>query len=272
MFKCLTAIDLGYEYTKRPLNEKSRPLVVHSGGADSTLIVFDLLSRGIAMDLMYVNGSAWTPKQEAERAAVNAQFKLFERSYPKVWERCKTRPVETKFFLYSDNITRSTQPINWIAAAMGALNKDNTHVIIGNIAGDQGSAYLSDMQAAWDSIVKFTLTGEAQSIHLEFPLKLMSKVDVLVMYQQSDSDFRETTKELYLTTWTCQLPSEVDGKFKTCLEEYHPMRPNGCESCIARASAEYAYRLTYDKSNLFNPIWTSDLFNKTVGYKGKDHG
>lgn len=176
------------------VSETKRPLVLFSGGLDSTFLLQMTLWYG-PCDVLYVRGGQhWdkvTKEHEARRKIIDT---LNENYGYKV-----TREYEPSGRLsFSAIVDRKySQPISWLMGALQVLNPDrHSKLLVGYVADDSfGFGRLSQhIEKVWES--SQMLTHTKTPVPIEFPLADIGKLDIL---KQLDS-------RLVPLIWVCEDP------------------------------------------------------------------
>lgn len=174
------------------------PLVLFSGGLDSTYLVSKLLQDG-PVDVLYVNGSQHPEKIKMELAARDKLIALMNQIYPhkiqgqyEVLDHVYRHDGQNKMWI---------QPNAWMQGAYRVL-KPNRHSVI-NVAyvRDDGASFgyhLPVMEQQWEAMLKLGYIGE--HVPIQFPLLHKSKLEIL----------EEIDKRLLEHIWVCEAP--VDQK------------------------------------------------------------
>lgn len=166
------------------------PLILFSGGLDSTYLLYQALRNG-PVDVLYVPGPQGPIKEEAERRAREKIIKYLEaKSLHKVREQITAPPIDTcptkDFFL--------RQPLAWIVSAlMMAEAEAHSEVQIGYILGDQALAFRQEMLQAWNGLSAVT---KMNHVPLAFPLLRKLKEQI----------YRELPGEVQDALWHCETP------------------------------------------------------------------
>ena len=247
----LAALDIPSIHTP---SEHQRPLVVRSGGADSTLMCLLLLKAGIAFDYFYVQGDHGPKKGFVEKLAILKQDRLFKDHLCPIvrntFEKCReleTVTVSTQIHMNGDNL-RSSQAVTWLIAAMRHLDRRHNAVYYAYLSSDQASCLIAEMRKAWEAMVAMTLVG-CKSIPIEFPMLLMNKTDVIYGYLTESDD------RLYQATWSCQLPRHaLEGGYAACIGSDETIDHRTCSTCSTRRTIEDANIIRKP------PIWKGESF------------
>lgn len=172
---------------------KKIPLVLFSGGLDSSFLLHKLLQDG-DVDVLYVKGVLHDTKMEVEQVRRDEIISIAEKQTGnKVRNRYLVNLGEMPFGGMACH--SFTQPSMWL---MGALmisdSAIHSSLNVGYVMGDQISALLSNITAAWHNFQAFSKANEA--IPLEFPLWQTSKQKILY----------DIHPELVRKVWYCEKP------------------------------------------------------------------
>lgn len=206
-----------------------RPLVLWSGGVDSTAICDEFVKEGKRFDVLYVNGGQGALKTKAELNAIREIMEYWEST---TYDRRPPTVVEAKSnvtFAYSPS-GGFRQAIAWIVAALEVVDPTkHSEVIIGYIAGDQILTELHAVQQAWKYMWAVGKIGPV--VPIIFPLKYVTKVNVIATLPP----------ELYTLTWVCEIPRNPHGD-TTIL-------PCGeCPGCVNREVEAFRYLKVFGKA------------------------
>lgn len=201
------------------------PLIVFSGGLDSTFMLWQALKEG-DVHTCYIKGRQYGHKIPLELAAREKIIAFFqEKTGNKVLTDTivdighrveisqKLHEDETRFRSWNNDVPDVAwgQAYMWLFGIIHVSDgRQHTKVCFGNVMGDQISMHLHDMKAAWNHIQEFT---KKNSIPLEFPLAYIPKDNILL----------DLPTEILPHLWVCELPY-----LSSALGVWHP-----CGSCAA---------------------------------------
>lgn len=186
--------------------ENKVPLVLFSGGADSTYLVLHRLIEG-PIDTLYIEGNQGEVKTFREKRAISEIMKspaYLSRNYPiremiefqlsPMTAGCEPNGKVTKPLNYYANGLALQQAPVWLFGAMMSVNPErHTSVQISYVMGDSAIGFVHHMEAAWNALWKSCRQGPV--VPLEFPLIHTQKSDV---FYHLDSD------DVYHLTWSCE--------------------------------------------------------------------
>lgn len=188
----------------KPTNLDKHPLVLFSGGLDSTYLISQYLRVG-AVDTLSVQANQSEMKQireEIARKRVIEELGKMSRRYPFTVNREYMRDLNHQFTEVPDY--DMVQPISWLTAALIVTDpKIHSEVAIAYLLGDQAPALRQYIDAFWHAGWKLLHWNEP-IVPLVFPLldagltkrKILDRID----------------KQLVSHVWSCELPSIRPGE------------------------------------------------------------
>ena len=187
------------------------PLILWTGGADSTLLLFDKLKNG-PVDTLYLNSAQGESKSFKE---LNAIEKIIDsEEYQKLPFKIRDRKVVEMQkgglpFGVSQDLAL-TQPLLWITGALLVCNRQrHSEVMMGYVMGDDVCGALSNMMNAWDQLEYVTKAGvSGESVRLVFPLQWTSKETIY-------KELRRLNIEKLV--WSCELPAGDGTQCGECI-------------------------------------------------------
>ncbi len=184
------------------------PLVLWSGGTDSTALVIDLLSKS-DIDLLYVNLENNRFQQYYEKKSILKMKSILNDS------NLKGKIKTCHSFGYEQiNISKSiySQPALWLTAASFIANPEiHSSVNLAYIRQDDAWHYKTEMHKFWSSI--HNLTSDGKNVPLVFPFEWHTKKNMIDIIK----NFEYGEQILNLIYW-CE-----SGHTKNCGE---------CASCL----------------------------------------
>lgn len=221
-------------------NEKV-PLVLFSGGLDSTYYLYKLLKE-TDVEILYIKGNQGDVKITAE---LKARENIIEWLSKKMKFKIRQSFIED---LSSASITRNYkfgQITPWLFGALNVVDSNiHSNVDISYVMKDDINEFIPNIKTAWDNL---SYTIHSNPITLRFPLSLYKKQDIL----------NDIPVKLYNLTWVCELPKATNVKYsdniitveKNVDGGYRKLRPcNNCSACISRKVEEYKYKLLNKRS------------------------
>lgn len=202
-------------------NNEKLPLILFSGGLDSTYLLSETLKNG-SCDILYIAAAQGENKIKAEQEACKKIIKWLEKNKP--FKIRNTYFVDITSLPVITNYSFS-QPSSWIFGALSVCNENiHNEVQIAYVLGDQISCHLINIHDAWNALSIFS---KHQKINLIFPLCFTTKNKIM----------KEMEPKLYNLTWVCETPIK--------LKRYNTLKPcSKCASCINRKVEEYRLTLT----------------------------
>ncbi|BEG72489.1 7-cyano-7-deazaguanine synthase [Pseudomonas phage PA1C] len=182
------------------------PLILFSGGLDSTYMLQQYLQKG-SVDVMYINAGQDEEKMKLELRQRQVILEKFSEFYPyKVqaqYERLKSTQLQ------GDN-TKWSQVAPWLFGALAiADSARHSKLMIGYVSDDGAyfGSHLRYIEDAWYNLQKVSCVNDP--IPIEFPLLGMTKVDIL----------RDLDKRVLNDIWICETPTNEKhcGKCKPCV-------------------------------------------------------
>lgn len=202
------------------------PLIVFSGGLDSTYMLHLALSEG-DVHTCYIQGNQHTYKIQSELKARQEIIRQLEEltGYKVINDTIvdvfgtemisrvqQTDQYQNKY--HKNNYPEDAifqQMFVWLFGLTMIVSANKySDVRMGLVMGDDISSYLQDIQQAWKSTQTFT---SSQPTELTFPLRHVSKRRIL----------REIPKSVLELVWVCELP--IPNSEGT---QYSP-----CDECIS---------------------------------------
>lgn len=182
------------------------PLVLLSGGLDSTYLVSKLLQDG-PVDVLYVNGGQARAKIERELKARDKLIELMNRIYP--YKIQGQYEVLEPTYLHDGKNKKWIQPNAWMQGAYRVLVPDRHNSVKVAYVKDDGASFgyhLPVMERQWEAMLQLGYQGG--HVPLEFPILHLSKLEIL---EQID-------KRLIEHIWVCEnpIPSGSCGKCPPC--------------------------------------------------------
>jgi 7-cyano-7-deazaguanine synthase in queuosine biosynthesis len=208
-----------------------RPLVLFSGGIDSTYLVQWYLENGNSVDTLYVHASQHQDKVIKEMHARVQLFKKFTEIYAPADAYDRRTDVIKDFEHNLDEQFVKTvdyamvQPISWLMAALIRFDhRIHSELAIGYLLGDQAPAFYSEIVYAWNNLW-VVLHGRTKAIPpIRFPLLDggLTKYDVM----------KRIDKRLAAWTWVCEMPRTRDGGESDNLPVHEAIYAcNSCKPC-----------------------------------------
>jgi 7-cyano-7-deazaguanine synthase in queuosine biosynthesis len=212
-------------------NNTRVPLILFSGGLDSTYLVSEALKTS-DVHVMYVVGpqdpikvtKELEARENIKRYLVdNREFKILH-DYTYV-DNTNTTIQDSKY----------VQVLSWINAAMRICDAGiHSSVQIGYVDGGGIQYYIPELVQCWDCLSKVV---KRSPVELLFPLATTPKNFIL----------KKMEKELYNLTWVCEYPYPSNDVYEPCTY---------CDPCVTRTTElfkiENEIRTFVKKSNRHN--------------------
>lgn len=183
------------------------PLVLFSGGLDSTYLVSTLLMKG-PVDVLYVNGGQSIEKMRKELEARDKLIELMNQIYPhKIQGQYE---VLDSVYKHDGQNKKWIQPNAWTQGAYRVLKPGRHDSVQVAYVKDDGAAFgyhLPQLEELWKNLLKLSYSGD--HVPLQFPLLYTSKLEIL----------EEIDKRLLEHIWVCEIPKDgkACGKCPPCL-------------------------------------------------------
>lgn len=225
-----------------------RPLILWSGGLDSSWLVYQELLKG-DVDVVSVLGGQCHIKTRAERQARERILAYF-RTQTHYRVRELHYPLEPLNLSSMPNRSWS-QTVPWMIGALSVVDHTkHSAVMMGYVMGDEVLSIIPAFHNAWDGLQAVSKFGK---VPLEFPLAMVSKRHILEKIPQG----------LLERVWYCELPE------KTLDENENPIYNicNNCPACITHKTEHYRFSLYYPVLDGQEPRLpgTADLRDPALG-------
>jgi len=217
-----------------------RPLVLFSGGLDSTFNMLRHTLEGESVDYVYIDGGQGKNKVNSEEATIDriltALHEHARRKEKSVHHRFSTHPLSKVNFCNTPS-AGWRQPIPWLVSALEVVDPEKHSVVeVSYVQGDEIISRIPELKAAWAAMWSVTKIGEL--VPLEFPLKDISKQAILC----------QMPEEIYKLTWVCELPiMQTFAWPKSCIE-YGRSHNARCRACETRLVELYRFELRNGKT------------------------
>ena len=183
-----------------------RPLLLFSGGLDSTYCLLSLLDKSDVDLLVVRNEAVGLLKIKAEDIARKYIIDYCNRlsNEGKIPYRIRNiNIVDSHYNLYSQRDCFG-QPGIWMDAAIRHFDTDkHQYLAVGYCLGDQISAFLSNIRKWWKAMYRVRRAVLFEKVpDVKFPLMTISKVRMISILKQTGNE------EVLSYIWTCELPVE----------------------------------------------------------------
>ena len=216
-----------------------RPLILFSGGLDSTYLLWDRLKNHKQdVDILYVDGGQSVVKRHAE---MEARKKIIEKLtgptscsivQQYVVERISTKTT-ADLVMCMKGIQRPQQTA-WFLAALATVNPFiHSSVEIAYVLGDDNLHHLADLSEAWRLLLRATRHGCYYDSPPSLFFPLLEKTKEMLM--------QELPPEILELTWTCEAPDWAPGADGV-------NAPQACGQCVPCRT------LAWDKESIANPL------------------
>lgn len=196
------------------------PLILFSGGLDSTALVASALQKG-QCDVMYADGGQHPEKVKQELRARREIIEYLNATSPHKVRQDYRVPQHISFASAPGN--RYSQPAAWLFTALNVIDYDeHSELQVGYVYDDGGFCrWLPNIANAWRELQTFSRWHDP--IPVDWPLIDKSKVQIL----------RDIDPELINMIWVCEQPETVEGNVKQC---------GKCRPCKTARSTLAAYK------------------------------
>lgn len=197
------------------MSNNKHPLIVFSGGLDSTFLLFRNLLEGPVYTL-YVKSSQGERKIEKELKARERIIKHLEKVTGNKVLQDYIVDLSVKVSWRTNNYAndeglgfhkshwRFKQPFLWFHGMFSVVNSEiHSKVLMGYVTGDQISSQLHRLHEAW---VSLSIVTFSEVVPLDFPLMFVRKTDML----------RDLDEKIVKLTWTCEEPTEKGRACQRC--------------------------------------------------------
>lgn len=238
------------------------PLIVFSGGMDSTYLLWKALEQG-NVHTCYLNATQSQDKVPMEIAARKLITPVLERLTgnkvltDSVLNYNKGKKLYVTTDGYDQNVNDpSPEDMTWGQAYLwifGLLQLSNyrihSEIQMGYILGDSISCRLDNIQQAWYHLQMFS---KYKPLELNFPISLREKSQIL----------DELPRELIRHIWTCELPAVSVDAFHE--KTYEPC--GHCHACRERKKLVYMWNednqwTTFEKHFIEDPTSAMEIKN-----------
>lgn len=207
-----------------PLPIERAPLLLFSGGLDSTYLLYDLLQRS-PVDVLYCDGGQHPLKILAERIARKKIIEAIEALGAPF--KVRNQYTADRFSLSQNPSVLFQQPPAWIFGALSQIEADkHSSLEVGYVSGDCALTYRHEMTRAWEALNEMCLS---EKIPLRMPLMRHTKGEVL----------SALPSELRALVWVCETPQLEEGGESPNVEP--------CGHCLPCERWEYE-QLRFDRT------------------------
>lgn len=215
-----------------------RPLVLFSGGLDSTYRMWQHTKAGTKVDYLYIQGGQGETKATVEQASVDRIIDwLFRSTGEEFVHHSKSYGANSIVRFGNSPSVSWAQAIPWLISALEKADPDKHSVVeISYVMGDEILSQIENFRIAWKAM--WSISKQGEFVPLEFPLVTTSKQKIL----------KEMPPKLYELTWVCEKPilNIFDG-VNNCVDQG---RSGGfmCNACETRLTELYRYELRNGKT------------------------
>lgn len=223
---------------------KKVPLILFSGGLDSTYLLQEQLEKG-DVEVLYVEGRQSPAKVKAElRARENIIRVLEDITGNKVIAQHEIKSIpEYTVQGYgrrdpNDMDWKFQQPYQWLLGALHAADgRRHSALMIAYVTGDQISPDLTKIQEAWNVMMSFT---KQTPVPLEYP----------VVYHRKYQIVQRMYAKVYRHHWVCELPvviyvDEEKSKSRHLRDLTQYKACGKCEACLTHLATNFIFEKMY---------------------------
>lgn len=203
-------------------NKDKVPLMLFSGGMDSTYLLHTLLAKG-DVDVLYVKGGQAADKITQELAVrKRIIWKLEQLTGNRV--RYDHHVSTDQLFAGMPNYSWC-QPAMWMTGALHHVDSSrHSKLVIGYVSDDGIISRLHNIKRAWHHLQMFS--KHSKPVPVEFPLHTTSKQSIMKMMDVRMWDY----------IWVCEMPIDKEGVTSAC---------GNCVPCLT----QHGQLAIYEKAN-----------------------
>lgn len=215
---------------------EKRPLVLFSGGLDSTFRMYQHSDAGRNADYTYVDAGQSAEKVKIEQASVERVLQWLHKRKPDAYHQCHRYPNSKVNFANGVDVGWS-QPIPWLICALEIVDPSrHSAVEISYVMGDEIGSRIPALKEAWAAL--WPIAKKSEFVPLEFPLMDVSKQNILY----------NMPPDLYDLTWVCELPRSHIFEAPTCCIAMERSHNSRCRACETRMTELYRFELRHGKT------------------------
>jgi 7-cyano-7-deazaguanine synthase in queuosine biosynthesis len=207
------------------------PLILFSGGLDSTYLLHDRLLRG-DVETLYVAASQCPKKIKRELAARKKIIDYLNKhcEYSIRRDNVVHLDIDTQNGPVMD--CSWAQPFMWLTGALKISDGDFRHscLEVGYVSGDSILSRLHNITQAWEHLQAFT---KHHPIPIQFPLQTRLKHDML----------RTLHVPLWEHIWVCEMPVKPKGRGKR-----NYVACGECPACDTQAASLFLFERKFKKT------------------------
>jgi hypothetical protein len=174
-------------------NNNKVPLILFSGGLDSSFLLQEELKKG-DVDVLYVKGVLHEKKMKEEEDRRDAIIEILQKSTGNKVR--KQRRIDLGIMPFGNMEDQTfTQPPMWMMGALMVSDiRQHSELLIGYISGDQIMPMLPAIKAAWQQLQ--IISKEHGEIPVNFPLLFTTKNKAMM----------DLHPEVMRLVWYCEIP------------------------------------------------------------------
>ncbi len=204
-----------------------KPLVLFSGGIDSSYTVLCLTCEGTDIDVLSIDKMCHRLKEKMEENARDSVYKHLE-SFPRSGQVRNKYTHSAHYNNMFNSKASFTQIMPWLHAASVHLDPSiHSCVVLSYLADDDAALVFKEIQKIWKNMMKAMFFNQRQ-VPLVMPLATHTKQRVL-------SNLRSDTGNFEKNLWFCQLPETIPQESDAIMKVQACGR---CTSCLKMRQTE----------------------------------
>ena len=218
------------------MNKIKRPLVLLSGGLDSSFMLEKLLDV-TNVDIMYVSASQHPLGHSQELIAIDKIINALSHKPYSVICRHKV-DIGMLYNQMNGGVSTSQQGLMWVTAAMHVINIDlHSMLCVGYVKDDnlkESDMYLKDIFR----LMQKHLNEHKEPVPIRYPL-LGDECGVVIPVLQKYEMLKSIDHRLLPHIWVCECPTKKNDVVVSC---------KSCKSCKLMAKTTHLFKFEYNES------------------------
>lgn len=207
--------------------DNRKPLVLFSGGIDSSYTVLCLATEGTDIDVLSIDKMCHRLKEKMEEKARDSVYKHLE-SIPSIGQVRNKYTHSAHYNNMFNSKASFTQIMPWLHAASVHLDPSiHSCVVLSYLADDDAAMVFKEIQKIWKNMMKAMFFRQSQ-VPVVMPLSTFTKQRVV-------SDLRRDVGDFEKNLWFCQLPETVPQESGAIMKVQACGR---CTSCLKMRQTE----------------------------------
>lgn len=189
-----------------------RPLILFSGGLDSTFTLSQHLAAGVDVDVLYVTDAAMPIKIEKE---MEVRKKIIDKCHEMWPARVRNQYVVSAVANHRED-DKSKQSASWLFGALQVIDSEiHSEILISYIRGDGICTDIHKLEESWNSLTSVT---SKNTVPIRFPLLTYNKYLIIHWWRKWKSPLLDMI-------WVCENPKKDKiGRISKC---------NACMPCVS---------------------------------------